>query len=278
MSSQLRIGTLLGAGALVLIILYVRFCGSVSLPNKPPPPQGPSGTQRELMTRSTGSLPIYKSFLESDAQTAGITAPTVAEMSKQFAYRVDEARHVLEPGQPPIDLAGLRLHVERTGNSIILVIENRLDSAIAYNITSAPSSGGALCKQASPLPFNAMIIEKGSTERRTECLYRDGMAIVVAKAETMELNPLSAWYVSQVPPIQVGVDEVIARGHRGLKTNEICSPVMPTVVRTGLDRGDIGWRDLVDFYARHRCQSYQFPVTYRAFKKDAERALPAVEG
>src|SRR4051812_24731108 len=107
MSSQFRIGTLAGAFLLFVVIVYLRFCGSVSLPNKPPPPQGPSGTQRELMTKSTGSPQIYKSFLEADAQTAGLRMPTIAEMSKKLDYRVDEARHVIDPGKPPIDVAGL---------------------------------------------------------------------------------------------------------------------------------------------------------------------------
>jgi hypothetical protein len=101
------------------------------------------------------------------------------------------------------------------------------------------------------------------------------MSIIVTKVETIELPPLSAWYVAQVPPQVVGVEDRIARGHRGVDAKEKCSSVVSQVVRTGLDRGDIGWRDLVDFYARHRCQTYQFPSNYRAFKSDGERAVPA---
>jgi hypothetical protein len=51
---------------------------------------------------------------------------------------------------------------------------------------------------------------------------------------------------------------------------------VPQAVRSGLERGEIGWRDLIDFYARHRCQTYQFPLLYRAFKIDGERPVPAV--
>jgi hypothetical protein len=275
--SQFRLGTLAAAAVLVLVIIYLRFCGSLALPDKPPPPMGPSGTQRELLTRSTASPTVYKGFLESDASTAGLNAPSVADMSKKLPYRVDEARHVLDPGQPPIDVAGLRLHVERTGDQIITVIENKLASDVAYNVVTAPSSGVALCNSAPPLPFNALVISKGGSERRTECVWREGMSIIVTKVETMELSPLSAWYLSQVPPAQVGIEDRIARGHRGVQTTEICSPIMPAVVRTGIDRGNIGWRDLADFYARHRCQTYVFPSSYRALKKDGERPIPAVD-
>jgi hypothetical protein len=276
--SQFRMGTLAGAFVLVVLIVYLRFCGSMSLPTKPPPPTGPTGTQRELLKQSTGSQSVYKSFLESDAQSAGVRAPSVSELSKKLAYRVDEARHPLEPGKPPIDLAGLRLHLERSADQVVLVIENKLDSDVAYNVTTTVSSGSAQCNSASPLPFNAMVISKGSSERRTECKWRDGMSIIATKVETLEVLPLSAWYLGQVPPQLVGIDDRIARGHRGVQTTEICTTIMPAVVRTGLDRGDLGWRDLVDFYARHRCQTYQFPVSYRALKSDGERTIPAVDG
>ena len=103
-------------------------------------------------------------------------------------------------------------------------------------------------------------------------------APVDPSAETVEVSPLSAWYLSQLPPQVVGIEARIARGHRGVEAREKCSPLVSAVVRAGLDRGDIGWRDLVDFYSRHRCQTYQFPSHYRALKSDGERAMPAVGG
>jgi hypothetical protein len=47
-------------------------------------------------------------------------------------------------------------------------------------------------------------------------------------------------------------------------------------VRSGLEQGQIGWRDLVDFYARHRCPTYRFPSSYRAFRSDGERQVPDI--
>ena len=272
---QYRLGVLAGAVVLVAVITYLRFCGSVGLPPKPPPPTGPSGTQSELLSKSTTSPTIYKGFLDSDAAAAGVRAPTIDEMSRKLSYRVDEARHVLEPGQPPLEVAGLRIRLERTSDQVVMVIQNLLDSDAAYEVTSSPSTGSALCTGARPLPFNAMVISKGQSERRTECTWHDGMSIIVTKVETIELAPLSAWYVSQVPPSVVGIEDRLARGHRGIETKEKCSAVQSQVVRTGLDRGNIGWRDLIDFYSRHRCQTYQFPSTYRAFKSDGERPVPA---
>jgi hypothetical protein len=274
---QVRIGVVIAGAVLVGVITYARFCGSLSLPDKPPPPVGPSGTQRQLLSKTTSSPGMYKDFLERDAATAGVKAPTIDDMTRKLSYRVDEARHVLEPGKPAVEAAGLRLRVERSDNTVVMTIQNLVASDVAYAVTSAPSTGTYVCNSARPLPFNAMVIAKGASETRTECAWRDGMSIVVTKVETVEISPLSSYYLSQVPPSVVGVEDRIARGHHGVSSKEPCSPITPQVVRTGMDRGDIGWRDLVDFYARHRCQTYQFPSSYRAFKSDGERSVPATD-
>src|SRR5512146_21322 len=96
---QFRIGVLAGGVVLVLVITYARFCGSLSLPDKPPPPTGPTGTQRQLLTKTTATLSTYQEFLVRDAQSAGVRAPSVEESSRKLPYRADEARHVLALGQ-----------------------------------------------------------------------------------------------------------------------------------------------------------------------------------
>jgi hypothetical protein len=277
--TQLRIGVLIAGAVLVAVITYMRFCGSVSLPDKPPPPTGPSGTARQLLEKTASTPSVYAQYLESDAAIAGTRAPTIDQMSRKLPYHVDEPNPgiPLEPGQKPIERAGLRLHLERSGDSVVLVVQNLLDSEIAYNVQTTPSLGGSLCAQSRPLPFNAMVIAKRGTETRTECAWRDGLAIIITKIETVELSHLQAWYLNNVPPQLVGIDDRIARGHRATSSKEGCTAVVSAAVRSGMDRGDIGWRDLVDFYARHRCQTYQFPATYRAFKSDGERALPALD-
>lgn len=270
---QFRLGVVAIAVVLIVGITSLRFCGSVPLPPKPPPPT-PKGTQSELFSKSTTTPTVYKGFLDSDAALAGVRAPTIEEMSKKLSYRSDEARHTLELGEPPIEVAGLRLRIERSGAQVVLVIENVLKSALAYHVVTAPIGK---CGMPQPLPMNAMVIDKQGTVRRTECAWHDGISIAVTKVETMEVPPLSAWYLSALPPSVVGIEERIARGHHP-ESAEKCSPVLPQVVQTGLDRGEIGWRDLVDFYSRHRCQTYQFPSSYRAFTRDNERSVPASGG
>jgi hypothetical protein len=272
---QFRLGVVGGGIVLVAVIGYLRFCGDVSLPPKPPPPKGPSGTGSQLLSKSTASTPVYQGFLERDATAAGLKVPTVEEMSKKLVYRVDEVRHVLEPGTPPIEAAGLKLHLERSSDVVVMVIQNVVGKELAYEVSTEPSLG-TLCNSARPLPFNAMVIAKTGSETRTECVWRDGMTIAVTKVETLEISPLSAWYLAQVPPKMVGIEDRLARGHRANESSE-CTAVMSSVVRNGIDAGDIGWRDLADFFARHRCQTYQFPSKYRALKSDGERAIPAMD-
>lgn len=259
---------------LVAGITMVRFCGEVSLPDKPPP-VAPAGSSRQLLEKGTASPAVYQDNLSRDAAAAGVRTPSLEEMGRKLVYRVDEGRHVLEVGQPAIEIGGLKLRVDRSGESMVLQIDNTTMSDLGYAVTTKLMPNISGCNSARVLPFNAMILTKGGSETRVECIYREGVSLAVTRVETVEVSPLSAWYLSLVPPMMVGIDERVARGHRAPESAEKCSPVLSQAVRSGLESGEIGWRDLVDFYARHRCSTYRFPMSYRAFKSDGERALPA---
>jgi hypothetical protein len=245
---------------------------SLTLPAKPPPPPEPTGTSSQLLTRTTASPAAYHDFLVRDAAAAGAPVPTIEELSRVLPYRVDAERHVLEVGEPSIELAGVRLRALHVTEGLALEIANATGADVAYNVVTATIP--AVRCGGSALAFNAMTIARGQQETRVECSWRAGIALAVTRVETIELSPLSAWYVDHVPPQVVGVEPRVGRGHR-TPEGPRCASMQPQAVRSGLERGEIGWRDLVDFYARHRCQTYQFSLTYRAFKKDGERAIPA---
>lgn len=273
---QFRVGAIVAGIVLALGIAGVRFCGSVSLPAKPSAIAATSAREPgDLRTTSATSPAIYLDFLARDAAAAGLAKPTLEEISRKLPYRVDEGRHVLEVGQRPIELAGLKLSAVRAGDSIALELRNTTQSALAYLVISEPAPNAAGCNSARPLPLNAMVIGKQDHETRVECVWRDEVAIAVTRIETIELPPLSAWYVAQVPPSVVGIEDRVARGHRAPASGEKCSPMVGQAIKTGLERGEIGWRDLVDFYARHRCQTYDFPLLYKAFTRDGQHPLPA---
>lgn len=269
---QFRLGVAGAGSVLVLVMTLMRFCGSVEIPPKPAPP-GPTGSQSQLLGKGAATPAVYQEFLARDASSAGVRTPSIEDMSRKFPYRGDDARHVLEVGQP-IEIAGVRLAAERAGNTLVLDVTNLTTSNIAYSVVSSPTPNLSGCTSARPVLFNAMVIAKGKTERRVECIWREGMALAITRVETVEVPPLSAWYLSLLPPRLVGVEDRIARGHSPPETSEKCSTVVSQAVRSGLEQGQIGWRDLVDFYARHRCPTYRFPSSYRAFRSDGERQVP----
>jgi len=273
--TQFRIGVGVAGIALVVGLGVVRFCGTVSLPAKPPPPGATRGTSSQLLTRSLASPQVYLDFVAKDAAAAGVPTPTIDELSRKLPDHVDSARHVLEVGEPAIELAGVRLRAIHAAEGLALEIANATGAAIAYDVVTEPIPVAG-CESAQVLWFNAMTIAKDHSETRVECRWRDGIALAVTRVETVELPPLSVWYLDHVPPAVVGIEPRIARGHRAAETGPRCAFALPQSVRSGLERGEIGWRDLVDFYARHRCETYHFPYEYRAFKKDNERSVPAV--
>ena len=273
---QFRLGVLAGGVALVVGISVVRFCGGVALPPKPAPAYA-SGSQTQMLSKSAASPSVYSDLLAKDAATAGVRTPSIEDMSRKLAYRVDEARHVMEVGQPAIETAGVRLELLRQGNAMVLDIKNLTSSDLAYSVATQPTPNISECSNATALPYNAIIIAKGKSERRVECVWRDDMAIAVTRVETLEVSPMSAWLLGLVPPSVMNVDSRVARGHHGSVANETCVAVTSQAVRSGLEKGQIGWRDLADFFARHRCPTYRFPLTYRAFKADNERELPVVD-
>jgi hypothetical protein len=128
------------------------------------------------------------------------------------------------------------------------------------------------------LAHDAIVVGRGKQVQRTECIYRSGMSLAIERVESVALPPLSSAYVSRLPPAAFGADARMARGHRpdlpaGMA---VCSTVASQSVRSDIENGTIAWRDLVDFYARHSCETYQFPEGYKAFEKNGARTLPAV--
>ena len=53
--------------------------------------------------------------------------------------------------------------------------------------------------------------------------------------------------------------------------------LVPVMRRLALEAGELAWRDLVDFHARHSCKRYEMPENFKAFSRDAEKTLP-IEG
>jgi hypothetical protein len=269
-----------GAIALIAGLSSLRFCSDVTLPDKPPAPRAQPADQ--LLAATDASPRAWRGYVERDAIAAGIPLPTPKDMSRRLPFRVDESHHTLEPGAAPIDLAGLRVSAQLAtvdgDDLIVLSIENLGSSYVAYRVVTRPNVSGTICAGRSILPHNGMVIAPHATERRSECVFRRGMYLHVDRVDAVDLPPLPALYVSRVPPAAVGAEPRLALGHRPALPRgvAVCNVVASRSVAAGLENGTLGWRDLIDFYARHRCDTYQFPDGYRAFSRDGEKPLPVV--
>ena len=89
----------------------------------------------------------------------------------------------------------------------------------------------------------------------------------------MELPALPAYYVSRLPATAILYDARTSSGHVPLK-GELCPQTFSwREIQDGVDRKEIGWRDVIDFYARHSCEEYAFFRSYR-YRSDPSAPPP----
>jgi hypothetical protein len=125
-------------------------------------------------------------------------------------------RAMLEVGQPPLEIAGVRLRAMRIEDGLALEIANATGSTIAYHVVTTAAPVG--CDAAPARLFNAMTIRSEWSRDPGGCAWHAGIAPAAVRVETVEVLPLSAWYLDQVPPSAVGIEPRIARGHRPPET------------------------------------------------------------
>jgi hypothetical protein len=265
-------------------VIRIRFCYEPTLPEVPTVATGtarPAETAAELSRNVAASPDVYANYLRTDSQAHGVNPPdTLETMSRVFVYTVDAKPQVLEPGTHGITAAGLRLRlvIQDIGGALrrqmLLEIENTTDDPLAYRVVTRPSKGTKPCHAREVLPHNAIVIAPHAVEVRSECIYRDGWTLGIESVETIRLPELGAIYVSWISPTEIGLDPRTSAGHQPIASGKTCDRHHVASVQRALERGEISWRDLAEFYARHRCSTYNFQNDYRAFKTDAERPLP----
>jgi hypothetical protein len=269
--------------ALAIALFFVGFQGKLSPPPKPPQPVVKAASAAAYMARVDRTPAAYKEFLARDAEEAGVPVPSVDELSTYFEHRLDTTERTLEPGDDKdaeLETAGLRLRLAtrdiagRTKQMMVLQVENLTDRALAYRVDTAPSRGTVPCAEKEELSHNAIALEPHGMEMRSECIYRKGWTLKVTRVETIELPPLSYHYVSRLFPAHIGLERRVVEGHR-VPGHRPCTLVLSAQVSRALAEGTTAWRDLIDFYARHRCETYSFPDSYKAVEPGARLELPA---
>jgi hypothetical protein len=252
-------------------------------PKRPEPPPPPSAMINSDMRFS---VVYYKGLIESDAKSYGIPAPAYDDMCQPNPYfdELHEKQHLRI--KAPIETRHLRITLEVTKQTTIieshslstdhyiLRIENRTPLYLAYRIQTSIGGEKSKCVNKGSQAHNAIALEPEQTIVRTECLYRKNSTIDINHIEVIELPALSAFYVSRLPPNNTLYDPRTAAGHTPPRGTMCPQTFSWREIKEGLDKNELGWRDVIDFYARHNCTEYSFFKSYR-YRGDPGAPLPA---
>lgn len=280
---QYTIAVFCVAFAAMGIVTQVRYCGDFDLPKKPAKPEVVVTNAKEVSDRVSLSSEAYRGFLETDAKTFGTPPTSERQMSMVFPYRSNDERHSLAPGDS-VEVLGLKLTlgVERTKGSsskqMMLTIENLGHQPLAYRVQSRPSSGKGACAKTRQVQHNALAIAASGTVKRAECVYRSGRTLEITGVETIALPELAFHYLSSMDARNFAMDAGVAGAHMPPSDAMKCRVPQAATLRNAIDSGKIAWRDQAEFYARHRCLTYSFSPSFKAFQQDGEVTLPAGGG
>jgi hypothetical protein len=279
-----------GSGVALAFILglWMRFDYPLTLPGKPPAP--PPVDKGHLRRMDFENPDIYKGYLEQDSIAYHIGNTTPADLTLPFPYEKSEVPQVITPGGAALETGMLRISVRvekleiknRRGTAraehLVMRIENKTDKPVAYRVdTSLGQSADETCSKKTQLDQNAMAVPARGTVERTECFFHDRMNLQVTRVEAMQVPMLSFYYVSRLFPPHLGASVRTSAGHRP-PTGEMCQTIPQQAILIGMEKGKVSWRDVIDYYARHRCETYDFPVGYRAFEKPEQHKLPVSAG
>jgi hypothetical protein len=265
--------------AIGLGLMYVG--GPPAAPPRPKIPE-PATTTAALKYSAT----LYRAALEQDARVYAIPVTPYAEMAQPFPY-FDEAatdRRLKVGGTIETPHLRLALVIRKEAGSmlggqtyradhLVLRIENRTEHYLAYRVETHVADEGR-CDTKGDAPHNAIVLEPHQVIHRTECLYRSSERVDVRRVEVMEIPRLAAYYVSRLSPALVLYGRRTSAGHVPLKGGVCPQTFSWRDIRDGADRGELGWRDVIDFYARHDCEEYSFFRSYRQ-RTDPAAPLPA---
>lgn len=275
--------------AVVLVGLAVIGTGTAllfaggPLPAPPRPSFGPSSAPDSAAMKFSATL--YRGGIERDARLFAVPAPSPAELAAVFPY-FDELKSPkgLRPGGAfvtphlRISLFTRRERGAVEGQSfradhLVLRIENLTDHHLAYRVsTRVPEP--ERCAAKGVIAQNAIVLGPRQVAVRTECLLQDAARLILERVEVLQMPALSARYVSRLEPGVALYDARTAAGHT-VPVGTVCPPAVAwRDIRDGADRGEISWRDIVDFYARHNCDAYTFFPGYR-YRVDSSSPLPA---
>jgi hypothetical protein len=275
----------IGCGVLFVGGLYLRFDYDPPAPHRPVRPRPQTNATIGASDSSPG---LYRAQLTKDSSDFNVPATSPEDLSNVLSFDSSEPHAQLSPGGL-VETRDLKLTVHVgplsaqfsngtvRSEHVFLRVENKTDTPVAYRIDTTPALSPAKCNEKGDLAHDAVAIPAHETIERSECIARtsnDG--VMVDRVETVVLPALSFFYVSRLFPAHIGLDARATRGHRPPR-GAICGNIPEQSIRRAMEKGQLSWRDVIDFYARHNCEKYLFPVGYHAYAKPDQYALPVTK-
>ena len=144
-------------------------------------------------------------------------------------------------------------------NHSIAVVKNVSAKPVAYFLRLASAERGR-CEVRGSRMHNAQALRPDEVAEIVVCA--GGGPIRIEDAQVLEVSELGHRYLSQVPPAAMNADEVTDAAHNPLESVERCR-LDPAAIAGPIQSGAASWADVADFFARHDCHRFGFPLGYR---------------
>lgn len=226
----------------------------------------------------------YGAILARDAKDWGIDRDDVALeiMKKAHPHFIEftgdiglEADKSFETTHLKLSLKIEKITVGEEGSEMstdhmVMTIQNKTDKFIAYQVKTAIVGK---CSAKAVIAHNALALKPKEELNRTECLPNGPGELRISMVEVMELNQLGYYYISRLDPERLFMDPRTTEGHQ-VPLQKICKILPWRAIHHAVKKGGAGWRDVIDYYARHNCDRYFFFPSYRYSDKGV-KVLPA---
>ena len=270
---------------MIALVSTLRVGLAKELPPKPPMPDLGTSNLEALSKKLINTSDSYFQYLLDDSKSFNLDKVVDSiVMTKVFPYKIDKDTKELVPNKAvrvgPLAITLTKAKAgSQTKHAWDLIVENKTRHYLAYNVQTELSLSLKQCrlKGATTLKHNAIVLRPREKIRRSECQSLKPVKIKVAKVESMKVPEISYFYLSAVPPKSLALDLRTSIGHDTGSSIFKCSMVSRVSLTRDIKNKKVGWRDLIDFYGRHRCKSYSYVRGYKAFDSDNQTPLPAAE-
>lgn len=267
--TPLQLGIAWAVLGLVLMVVSISAALTDDGP-LPPPRPGPADAESEAVASYRYKVSYYHAQLEADCIEYHLPKTDPGAMRAAFPVTVELAaeerlagRRVLTTPSLELRVQSKRLWVGAEGQGmraphLVLSITNRTPHYLAYRVVTRVANE---CRNKAAIEHNALALKPRQQVSRSECVLRQADSLVVERVEVMQLPALGYYYVSRLDPPRLRQPERTSAGHT-FADLQPCRLLPWDTLRSAMAAPN-GWRNVLDFYARHNCDEYSFFPSYR---------------